>query len=65
MTDPLHKQIVQEALSDLNFRKTTVEISFADLLLFHTLIQDYGLELLTDEQFIAAMERNKARIDAI
>jgi len=62
VADPNHQRIVAEAME-----VGTQEVDgfmFGEVILFHTLLQDFGLELVEPDQLIPLMERNMKRIEA-
>lgn len=62
MVDPLHQQIVDEALVNGTL-EGEVRMTQGELILFHTLLQNYGAELAGPDRLIPLMERNKQRLD--
>jgi len=64
MPDPNHVRIVNDALNAPN-GEHTVQMTFGELILFHTLMQDYGIEFVGNDRFIPLMERSAQRIRAI
>lgn len=57
-----HRQIVAEALANGMAQDVAVPITLGELVLFHVLLQDYGLELVDQDQFVPLLERHVARI---
>lgn len=65
MADELHRRIVKHSLENCSNSEFPVSLTFGEAVLFHTLLQDYGLELVDKDKFIPLMERSKARVDTI
>ena len=64
MVDPLHVRIVEQSLSGSN-KEQDVKMTFGELMLYHSLLQNHGIEYCGEERFIPLMERSKARIDVV
>lgn len=61
MADPLHVNLVDEALNSLT-EEQDVRMTGGELILYHCLLQDYGIALTGEERFIPLMERSAARL---
>lgn len=62
MPDELHQRIVDEALTN-GVQDGLTRFTQGELILYHTLLQDYGTELAGKDRLIPLMERNKRRLD--
>lgn len=60
----LHASIMQ-TMFDTEDMNIDIDVKFtkAELFLYHTLLQDFGLAIINEERFIPLMERNKRRLD--
>lgn len=61
MPDPNHVAIVEDALN-ASHREVSVEMTFGEAILFHTLMQVHGIDYTGEDRFIPLMERSKARV---
>jgi hypothetical protein len=60
--EDLTRRIVIEALEN-GTAEGEVRVSQGELVLYHALVQTYGLDLVGEVSFIPLLERSKARLD--